>query len=94
MDIYQLNEQHHRVRAEYWLNNDRPDYAQGSLRKAAKWQARRREFEYMLTGPYPKTEMGSFMDEYLRLCEKKCAEAFVMALYGDDDRRVEKGPLT
>lgn len=71
MDIYQLNEQHHRDRAEYWLKNDRQDYAEGSLKKAAKWQARRREFEYAINGAYPKTEIDELIDRYVHDCTEK-----------------------
>lgn len=85
MDLYQLNEQHHRDRASYWLQQGRPDYAQGSLRKAAKWNAKRREFDYAMNGAYPQTEIEALMGDWMRMAEKKYADAFVMALYGEGD---------
>lgn len=83
MTLYQLNEQHHRDRAEYWLQQGRPDYSKGSIRKAHKWQTKRREFDYALNGAYPKTEMNKFMDDYISERSSKYANAFVSALMGN-----------
>lgn len=84
MDIYQLNEQHHRVRAEYWLKNGRPDYAQGSLRKAAKWQARRCEFDYAFNGSYPKNVMDDLIDQYMQDRMRKVVSVFAEEILGGD----------
>ncbi len=82
MDIYQLNEKHHRDRAKYWLEQGRPDYAQGSIRKAEKWQQKRREFDYAMNGAYPKTAVDNLMDEWMKECERKIAKQWNDAIFG------------
>lgn len=84
MDLYQLNEQHHRDRAEYWLEQGRPDYAQGSIRKAAKWQAKRREFDYAMNGAYPKNAMDDLIDQYMQARTRKVISVFASALFEGD----------
>lgn len=84
MYIYQLNEQQHRDRASYWLKQGRPDYAQGSLKKAAKWQARRRDFDYVMNGAYPKNAMDDLIDQYMQARTRKVISVFASALFEGD----------
>jgi hypothetical protein len=81
MDLYQLNEHHHRDRAAYWLQQGRPDYAQGSIRKAAKWQDKRREFDYVMNGAYPKNAIDDLIDQYMKARTRKVISVFASALH-------------
>lgn len=82
MDLYRMYEQRNRDRAAHWLSRGRPDYARGSIRKAHKWQQKRRELEYSIYGAYPKTQIGDMLDEHVKNIEKELTKAFVNALYG------------
>lgn len=81
-DIYRQNEQRHRDKAEYWMRQGLPDYAAGSLRKAAKWQAKRRSFEYAMNGAYPKSCIESLMDSWMKDHAKKVADSYERAVFG------------
>ncbi len=81
MDLYQQHEQHHRDRAKYWLEQGRPDYAQGSIRKAEKWQQKRREFDYVLNGAYPKNAMDDLIDQYMQDRTRKVISVFSSAIF-------------
>lgn len=80
MNIYEMYEIQHRKRAEYWISQGRPDYAAGSISKAAKWQTKRREFEYAMSGPYPKKALDSLVDDYLRKMTEEFADEFARGL--------------
>lgn len=80
IDIYRQNEQRHRDKAEYWLQQGLPEYAAGSLRKAAKWQTHRRAFEYAMNGAYPKKALDSLVDDYLSKKTKEFADEFARGL--------------
>lgn len=82
MELYQQHEQHHRDRSAYWLEKGRPDYAQGSLRKAAKWQTKRREFDYVMNGAYPKNAMDDFIDQYIQERAQRMVKKFEDAIFG------------
>lgn len=80
--LYECYETKHRRRAEYWISQGRPDYAAGSIRKAAKWQTKRRAFEYEIYGPYPKNCIDSLMDEWRKDHARKVAEQWNDAIFG------------
>lgn len=83
MDLFRLHEERNKKQAEYWIFRGRPDYAKGSLRKAHKWQQKRREFEYAVYGDYPRTRLGALLDEHVRKVENELGAAFVDAVYGE-----------
>lgn len=82
MNIYEMYETKHRRRAEYWISQGRPDYAAGSIRKAAKWQTKRRAFEYAIYGPYPKNCIDSLMGDWQKEHARKVAYAYERAVFG------------
>lgn len=80
MNIYEMYETQHRRRAEYWISQGRPDYAAGSIRKAAKWQNKKRAFDYAMNGPYPKKALDALVDDYLSKKTKEFADEFARGL--------------
>lgn len=83
MSFLQTNEDEHRSKAAYWMQNGRPDYAAGSIRKAAKWNEKRRVIDYQIHGPYPKKALEALMDEAMQKVSKEIADEFVYGLYGN-----------
>ena len=79
---YAQNIAHHEARAESWVAAGRPDYAAGSLRKAAKWRRRAREADQMFNGAFPKDRLGLLLDEKLAVVQRRMAADFEAVLYG------------
>lgn len=79
--LYECYETQHRKRAEYWISQGRPDYAAGSIRKAYKWQTKRRAFEYAIYGPYPKKALDALVDDYLGRKTREFADDFARYLW-------------
>lgn len=72
----------HEANAAKWNSQGKPDYAEGSLRKAAKWRRRQREFEMVVRGAFPKTGLDKLMDERLNAIEANITDGFDRMLFG------------
>lgn len=84
MDLYRMNEQRHRDKAEYWMRQGLTEYAAGSLRKAYKWQSKRRAFEYAMNGAYPKTVIQGMMDQWMSDRARKVADQYARIIFEGD----------
>ena len=79
---YQRMVERHEARAQYWLSQGRPDYAAGSLRKAAKWRVKAREYDRMMNGLYPQTEFDVLMQKKIEEAAKKMVAKFERQVWG------------
>lgn len=80
-DLYADNIAHHEQRAAMWMAKGNPEYAAGSLAKAAKWRARSRQFDSAMFGFYPKTVVASLLDERLSASMASLAAQFEEVLF-------------
>lgn len=59
---------YHEHRAEYWLSQGRPDYAEGSMLKAQRWRQRLRELDVAFYGEFPMTPVEAlFYEQYEKI---------------------------
>ena len=80
--MYDGNIAHHEARAAYWLEQGKPDYAEGSIRKAAKWREKRRSVDQMMNGEFPKTELDLLLSERIKAAEDRMTQGIQAVLYG------------
>ena len=80
--LYADNVERHEAKARKWSAEGKPEYAAGSMRKAAKWRARDRERSMMLHGAYPKTELQSLIEDHISRVERSLAAEFESFIYG------------
>lgn len=81
--MFDKNSAMHRRKAEYWISKGLPEYAKGSMKKASKWQQKRREFDYCMNGSYPKTAIGAMMDEWMQERAKKVSNVMADIILGE-----------
>lgn len=65
----------HEERAEYWLSMGKPDYASGSMRKAAKARQELREYDMWWNGPLPAHRDESLMCRHIRMAQESLLRA-------------------
>lgn len=54
MHLHDESIRYHEARAAMHLREGRPEYAKGSMRKAARWRQRKRALDLVLNGPLPE----------------------------------------
>ncbi len=78
--VFADHEEEHRQKAEYWMLQGRPDYAAGSLRKAAKWNEKRRIIDFSFHGAYPKNALDSLVEDDIKRVDAELSKAFELAI--------------
>jgi len=79
--IYSENIEQHERKAALWLQNGRPDYAEGSMKKAARWRAKERQLSMLLYGVLPPSRMDALLGQHIRSIEARLVKEMNAALY-------------
>ena len=82
MRLYEPMISHHEKRAEYWLSHGKPDYAEGSRKKAARWREKSRSADVSLYGHLPMDALHSLVYERIKKAEADLQKEFEDAIYG------------
>lgn len=61
--MFEEDIRHHENRAKYWMQQGKPDYAEGSLVKAAKWRDKQRALDLTINRAHPKSQADLLMDK-------------------------------
>ena len=76
--LYQSHIELHEQRAREWASKGKPDYAAGSMKKAAKWKAKQAAWDGFMS-PQPRNEL-----ERLFMDKMKQAEADLLGLFEEE----------
>lgn len=81
-DFFREDIARHEARERFWMANGRPDFAEGSARKAQKWRAKARGLDILCNGSLPQDEGHMLIADKLRSVEQRLQVNLEYALYG------------
>lgn len=72
----------HEERAKYWMDQGRPDFAQGSMLKAQRNRDAARRWDRALHGSYPKTAVAQVFEDFMSQKIKQVADEMAEEIFG------------
>lgn len=81
-NAYLDNVKRHEGRAAYWMDQGKPEYAAGSMRKAANWRRHYRAADMFWNGPLPPSPVQIFIKDRLH---KRVLAAFEDTVLNGDE---------
>lgn len=70
----------HERRAAEWEAAGKPDYAEGSRKKAARWRRKERELDMLMHGPLPNTRIAMLLARHIEAISASITADFEAAL--------------